>query len=224
VVLEFQPVVQDETRNPQVAAEEAAIEEQAAPEIPGADQPSAAAQQAAAEQPLPEGGEAGDGADAPVEAEAADAAPEPEPEAPPVDKAAEYLALAQRTQADFENYRKRTAREAALAADRGMAKLAKELLPALDHLDLALRAAEEHGGGEFAKGIRQIQDEMVGALGRVGIQAYSPKGEPFDPSEHEAMASQPVDGAEPGTVTEVYQQGYRINGTVLRPARVVVAA
>jgi molecular chaperone GrpE len=105
-----------------------------------------------------------------------------------------------------------------------MAKLAKELLPALDHLDLALRAAEEHGGGEFAKGIRQIQDELVAALGRAGIQAYSPKGEPFDPAEHEAMASQPVEGAEAGTVTEVYQQGYRINGTVLRPARVVVAA
>ena len=136
----------------------------------------------------------------------------------------EYLALAQRTQADFENYRKRTARDAATAAERGMAKLAKELLPALDHLELALRAAEEHGGADFAKGIRQIQDEMVAALGRVGIQPFSPKGELFDPSEHEAMASQPVEGTEAGTVAEVYQQGYRINGTVLRPARVVVAA
>ena len=191
----------DETRK-----EDAAIAEDAAPEIPGADQPSAEAQVAAAEQPLPE--------------------PEaPEADAPPADDdAAKYLALAQRTQADFENYKKRTAREAAMAADRGMAKLAKELLPALDHLELALRAAEEHGAGDFAKGIRQIQDEMMGALGRVGIQAYSPKGEPFDPSEHEAMASQPVEGTEPGTISEVYQQGYRINGVVLRPARVVVAA
>jgi molecular chaperone GrpE len=196
----------DETRNPNAAAEAAAIEEDAAPEIPGGDQPSAEAQQAAAEQPLPEPG-------------AAEAEP-----APPADKAAEYLALAQRTQADFENYKKRVARDAAVAADRGMAKLAKALLPALDHLELALRAAEEHGGADFAKGIRQIQDEMVGALGRVGIQPYSPKGEPFDPSEHEAMASQPVEGTEPGTIAEVYQQGYRINGTVLRPARVVVAA
>ena len=187
-----------------------AIAEDAAPETPGADQPSADAQVAAAEQPLPE--------EAP-ETEA------PPAEAPPAeDEAARYLELAKRTQADFENYRKRTAREAALAADRGMARLAKELLPALDHLELALRAAEEHGGGEFAKGIRQIQDEMVGALGRVGIQPFSPKGEAFDPSEHEAMASQPVEGAEPGTVAEVYQQGYRINGSVLRPARVVVAA
>ena len=174
--------------------------------MPGAEEPSADAQVAAAEQPLPE----------PADAEPA--------EAPAEDEAAKYLALAQRTQADFENFRKRAAREAAAASDRGMAKLAKELLPALDHLDLALRAAEEHGGGEFAKGIRQIQDELVGALGRVGIQAYSPKGELFDPSEHEAMASQPVEGAEAGTVAEVYQQGYRINGTVLRPARVVVAA
>ncbi len=209
----------DETRNPNVAAEAAAIEEQAAPETPGADQPSAEAQRAAAEQPLPE-------ADAESVAEVDEApAPLEAPAAPsPDEKAAEYLALAQRTQADFENFRKRAAREAAAAADRGMAKLAKELLPALDHLELALRAAEEHGGGDFAKGIRQIQDEMVGALGRVGIQPYSPKGEPFDPAEHEAMASQPVEGAEPGTVAEVYQQGYRINGSVLRPARVVVAA
>ena len=195
----------DETAKQQAAK----VAEEAAPEMPGADQPSADAQVAAAEQPLPE-------APAP-EASAADAPPAD-------DQAARYLALAQRTQADFENFRKRAVRENAAAADRGMAKLAKELLPALDHLDLALRAAEEHGGGEFAKGIRQIQDELVGALGRVGIQAYSPKGEPFDPAEHEAMASQPVDGAESGTVTEVYQQGYRINGTVLRPARVVVAA
>jgi molecular chaperone GrpE len=192
----------DKTTAQQQAAK---VAEEAAPEMPGADQPSADAQVAAAQQPLPE--------------------ESPEPEAPPADdEAARYLALAQRTQADFENFRKRAARENAAAADRGMAKLAKELLPALDHLELALRAAEEHGGGEFAKGIRQIQDELMNALGRVGIQAFSPKGEPFDPSEHEAMASQPVEGAESGTVTEVYQAGYRINGAVLRPARVVVAA
>ena len=203
----------DETRK-----EAAALAEDTAPEIPGADQLAAEAQVAAAEQPLPEAEEADAGAEAAVAAEPAD------PLAAAEARAAEYLALAQRTQADFENFRKRSVREAALAADRGMAKLAKELLPALDHLELALRATEEHGGAEFAKGIRQIQDEMFAALGRVGIQPYSPKGEPFDPSEHEAMASQPVEGAEPGTIAEVYQQGYRINGSVLRPARVVVAA
>ena len=135
----------------------------------------------------------------------------------------EYLALAQRAQADFENYRRRTTRETAQAMDRGAGKLAKELLPALDHLELALKAAEAEGG-ELFKGVRMVQGELLGALNRVGIEAFSPKGEPFDPNEHEAMVQQPVEGAASGTVVEVYQQGYRLNGVVLRPARVVVAA
>ena len=133
----------------------------------------------------------------------------------------DYLALAQRTQADFENFRKRAAREAAAASDRGMAKLAKELLPALDHLDIALKAAEGHE--DVVKGFAIVRDEFVSALGKAGIQAFSPKGEPFDPNEHEAMALQVAEDAESGTVVEVYQQGYRLNGAVLRPARVVVA-
>jgi molecular chaperone GrpE len=139
--------------------------------------------------------------------------------------AAEMLALAQRTQADFENFRKRMARENASAVDRGVSKLAKELLTPLDHLELALQAAEQHGDGEIVKGIRLVQEEFAGALNRAGIQPFSPKGEPFDPSEHEAMVQQPApEGTDPGTVLEVYQQGYRLNGAVLRPARVVVAA
>jgi molecular chaperone GrpE len=138
------------------------------------------------------------------------------------DKAQEYLALAQRTQADFENYRKRMARENAQAVDRGVAKLARELLPALDHLDIALKAAEGHE--DVVKGFAIVRDEFVAALGKAGIQAFSPQGEPFDPNEHEAMAQQPAEDAESGTVIEVYQSGYRLNGTVLRPARVVVAA
>ena len=138
------------------------------------------------------------------------------------DDAAKFLALAQRTQADFENYRKRMARENAAAIDRGVSKLAKELLPALDHLDHALRAAEGHE--DVVKGFALVRDEIVNALGRVGIQPYSPEGEVFDPNEHEAMVQQPSEDAESGTVIEVYQQGYRINGQVLRPARVVVAA
>ena len=135
----------------------------------------------------------------------------------------EYLALAQRAQADFENYRRRMARETAQAMERGAGRLAKELLPALDHLELALKAGEAEGG-ELFKGVRMVQDEMLGALARVGIEAFSPAGEPFDPNEHEAMVQRPAEGFEAGTVVEVYQQGYRLNGAVLRPARVVVAA
>jgi molecular chaperone GrpE len=134
----------------------------------------------------------------------------------------EYLKLAQRTQADFDNYRKRMAREAAQAGDRGMAKLAKELLPALDHLELAVKAAEGHE--DVVKGFAIVRDEFFNALAKAGIEAYSPQGQVFDPSEHEAMASQPAEDAEPGTVVAVYQQGYRLKGSVLRPARVVVAA
>jgi molecular chaperone GrpE len=133
----------------------------------------------------------------------------------------EYLLLAQRTQADFENYRKRMAREVTQAADRGVAHLAKELLPALDHLELALKGAEGHA--EIVKGFALVRDEFFNALAKVGIEPFSPAGERFDPNEHEAMASRPAEGAEPGTVVEVYQQGYRIGGAVLRPARVVVA-
>jgi molecular chaperone GrpE len=134
----------------------------------------------------------------------------------------EYLALAQRKQAEFENFRKRAAREKAAATERGAADLAKALLPALDHLELALKAAEGHE--DVIKGFAMVAGEITAALNRAGIQAFSPKGEPFDPNEHEAMVSQPAEGCEPGTVVEVYQSGYRINGTVLRPARVVVAA
>jgi molecular chaperone GrpE len=133
----------------------------------------------------------------------------------------EDLALAQRTQADFENYRKRMARETAVAEGRGIAKVVKEILPALDNFELALQAADDD---EVAEGFTLVRNEFLAALARLGIEPFSPEGEPFDPSEHEAMSQQPVEGVEAGTVASVYQQGYRIDGSVLRPARVVVAA
>jgi molecular chaperone GrpE len=135
----------------------------------------------------------------------------------------EYLAIAQRTQADFENYRKRMTREVALAEGRGVSRLAKELLPALDNLDRAIAAAPE-GQDSLTEGFRLVHAELTAALARLGIEGYAPKGEQFDPTKHEAMAQHPVEGAESGTVVEVYQPGYRLNDTILRPARVVVAA
>jgi molecular chaperone GrpE len=137
----------------------------------------------------------------------------------------EYLALAQRTQADFENYRKRVARESQVAHERGVAKLAKELLPAIDNLDRALGAAANDD--PLLDGVRLVRSELSAGLARVGVEAFSPLGEPFDPSVHEAMASvpqPPEGGAASGTVVEVYQDGYRLGDTVIRPARVVVAA
>jgi len=150
------------------------------------------------------------------------------------EKADEYLVLAQRTKADFENYRKRATREAALAQERGIARLTKELLPAIDNLDRAVQAAEAAGAdpasagngadSQLVSGIKLVQADVLSALARVGIEPFSPVGEAFDPQWHEAVAQLPVQGSEPGTVVEVYQQGYRLGETVLRPARVLVAA
>ena len=142
------------------------------------------------------------------------------------EKSDQYLALAQRTQADFENYRKRTARDVRAAEARGMSRLARELLPALDNLDRALAAVESSGQDQehhLTQGIRLVQTELTAALARTGIQGYTPKGERFDPEQHEAVAQHAVEGAEPGTIVEVLQSGYRLNDAVLRPARVIVA-
>jgi len=164
----------------------------------------------------------------------------------------EYLALAQRTQADFENYRKRVARESAAAQGRGVASLAKELLPALDNLDRALEAADEEearrasgqrpagsrpssserGPGGLAEdsllldGVRLVRAELSAGLGRVGIESFGAVGDTFDPALHEAVATapQPPEGADCGTVVEVYQPGYRLGASIIRPARVLVAA
>ena len=136
----------------------------------------------------------------------------------------EYLALAQRTQADFENYRKRVARESALAQERGVAKLVTELLPALDNLDRALATAAEDD--PLLEGLRLVRSELSAALARVGAESFAPLGQKFDPALHEAMAttSQPGNGCEHGTIVEVYQPGYRLGEHIIRPARVVVAA
>jgi molecular chaperone GrpE len=134
----------------------------------------------------------------------------------------EYLALAQRTQADFENYRKRMARETAAAGERGAIALVKELLPALDNLDRAIDAASSDD--PLLEGVRLVRSELAAALARTGIESYTPVGEPFDPSLHEAVATANSDTAASGSVIEVYQAGYRLGEHVIRPARVVVAA
>jgi molecular chaperone GrpE len=138
----------------------------------------------------------------------------------------EYLALAQRTQADFENYRKRVAKETAAAQERGMGRLTQELLPALDNLDRALDAASEHAGEQapLLDGVRLVRNELYAALARMGIERFSPQGEQFDPAEHEAVAQQPAPGVASGSVVEVFAPGYRLGKSIIRPARVLVAA
>jgi molecular chaperone GrpE len=145
-----------------------------------------------------------------------------EPEASLKRERDEYLALAQRSQADFENYRKRAAKEAAAAGDRAKGGLVRELLPVVDNLERALASAEE-SEQHLAEGVRLVHSELVAVLQRNGVEPFDPSGEPFDPEVHEALSTQPADGADPGTVVGVMEKGYKLNGTVLRPARVVVS-
>jgi len=135
----------------------------------------------------------------------------------------EYLDLAKRTKADFENYRKRMAADVQAAAARGRGEMARELIAAVDNLERALENAGEDRDG-LTDGVEMVLRGMREALTRNGIEAVDPKGERFDPNQHEALSTMPVEGAEPGIVVEVMQKGYRLDDQLLRPARVVVSA
>jgi molecular chaperone GrpE len=140
----------------------------------------------------------------------------------------EYLELAQRTRADFENYRKRMTAEIQAAAVRGKAELAQGLIGVIDNLERALAAAgidpdaEEMPEEPLAQGILLTYRELKAVLGRAGVESYDPTGEKFDPAWHEALQTRPAEGTEPGAVVEVLQKGFRLDGQVLRAARVVV--
>jgi len=140
----------------------------------------------------------------------------------------EYLELAKRTQADFENYRKRVAADIQAAGLRGKAELAAQLIGVIDTLERALEAvgvesAEGPAPEEpLAEGFFLTYRELLAALERAGIEPFDPAGERFDPSLHEALQKLPVDGAEAGTVVEVMQKGYRLGDLLIRPARVAV--
>ena len=132
-----------------------------------------------------------------------------------------------RSVAELDNVRKRARRDAAQAEQRGVARLARELLPALDNLDRAIAAAEAHpesANPELIGGIQLVQQELIAAFSRAGIVRDSALGEPFNPHQHEAVAQQPAEGQAAGTVIEVYEHGYLIGDEVLRAAKVVVAA
>jgi molecular chaperone GrpE len=135
----------------------------------------------------------------------------------------EYLDLARRSQADFENYRTRAAKEAAAAGERAKSGLVRELLPIVDNLERALRSAGE-GEQHLAEGVRLVHSELIAVLERNGVEQFDPAGQRFDPTEHEALSMREQDGAESGLVLDVVEKGYRTNGTILRPARVVVSS
>src|SRR5437868_7042143 len=128
----------------------------------------------------------------------------------------------QRLAAEFDNYRKRSARDAAALTQRANERLVKELLPVLDDLGRALEAAEEHEGAKLEEGVRLVHRSLGDLLAKEGLAEIETNGQ-FDPHVHEALLSQPSE-ADEGSVIEVVQKGYKLGDRVLRPARVVVAA
>jgi molecular chaperone GrpE len=133
----------------------------------------------------------------------------------------EHLNDLQRVAAEFENYRKRVARDQESLAARAHERLVRELLPVLDDLERALAAAEEHEEAKLEEGVRLVHRELAGALEREGLAEIETNGR-FDPHVHEALLSQPSE-ADEGSIIEVVQKGYTLGDRVVRPARVVVA-
>jgi molecular chaperone GrpE len=136
----------------------------------------------------------------------------------------EYLDLARRTKADFENFRKRVAGDLQAAQARGKAEMAQGVIEAVDNLERALETAGEESGEGLAGGVEMVLGGLRETLKRSGIEQVDPKGEKFDPHRHEALSTQPVEGTESGVVVEVMQKGYTLGDQLIRPARVVVSA
>jgi molecular chaperone GrpE len=135
----------------------------------------------------------------------------------------EYLELAQRIQADFENFRKRAARDQERLVAHAHERLLRDLLPVLDDLERALEAAERHEEAALVDGVRLVEQSLRRALEKEGLVEIEADGA-FDPHVHEAVLVQASEGADAGAVVEVVQRGYRLGDRVIRPARVVVAA
>src|SRR5579883_2699980 len=136
----------------------------------------------------------------------------------------EYLYLAQRTRADFENYQKRMKRDQAEERRYAQAPLAADLLPALDNLERATAAAEQAGEkGPLVQGVAMVHTQLLDILRRHGVTRIEAQGQPFDPNCHQAVTQQPSKEHPPMTVVQVLEPGYRIHDRVLRPARVVVS-
>lgn len=139
----------------------------------------------------------------------------------------EYLELAKRTKADFENFRRRMTSEVQAAAARGRGELIRDVVPVLDDLERALQAAGLDPEGDsddgLAHGVLLVFRSLRDSLVRNGVEAVDPKGEKFDPTVHEALSTVAAGGVESGVVVEVMQKGYRLGEQLIRPARVVVS-
>lgn len=131
-----------------------------------------------------------------------------------------------RLHADFENLRRRSAKERLEAEQYGHQNLVKDLLTAVDNLERAIDHARRSGGGDLEsllQGVELVRKDMMAALAKHGVAAIDAKGQPFDPARHEAMAQAPDASVAANTVIEELQKGYLLRDRLLRPARVIVS-
>lgn len=137
----------------------------------------------------------------------------------------EYLALAKRTQADFENYQKRMQQQRSEERRYIAGSVLKEILPVLDNLERAIAAAEQGGDIDaLLKGIKMVHAQFLQILEKQGVTVIPTEGQPFDPSLHEALTQQPSEEHPANTIIHTETTGYRIHDRVLRPAKVVVSS
>jgi molecular chaperone GrpE len=129
-----------------------------------------------------------------------------------------------RAAAELENVRKRAARDVEQAHKYALEKFALELLPVRDSLELAAASGATTDAAALAAGQEATLKLLARAFERFAVKPIDPVGAPFDPERHEAMVMQPSATAEPGSVLQVVQRGYELNGRLLRPARVIVAS
>lgn len=181
------------------------------------------------------GAETANEPDAQVDASQAAADGRPDGAAPAADAEALGQAQAEITQlkdqllrahAEMENVRRRAMRDVDQARKFGAEKLANEMLPLKESLDRGIEATAADGAtvASLREGLELTQRQFMSAFEKIGIEELDPVGEPFNPEFHEAMVMQPSADAEPNTVLQVIQRGYTLNGRLMRPARVIVAA
>jgi molecular chaperone GrpE len=140
------------------------------------------------------------------------------------DQQATLIERLKRLQAEYENYRKRVERDRVGHREQANATLVLGLLPVLDSFERALRDGSGRGGDEFRSGVELIERQLREVLHRAGLEPLRATGQVFDPEVHEAVAATYDPNVAPGKILEVFEQGYRFRGRLLRPARVRVAA
>ncbi len=134
------------------------------------------------------------------------------------------LEMAQRVKAEFENYRKRMAREQADAVKRAGERIVLALLPVIDNLERAIDHATAAGAPEeLLSGVEMVHGQLLDVLEKEGVKQIDPFGEQFDAMKHQAVGQKEDPDVPEGTIVEVYQKGYEMHGRVIRSAMVVVA-